>query len=124
METREDNLRRTRRRLAAEREAASRGQAGLFEDPEPRRVVPVTSSQDLLEVSRAGIRAGQKRRLLEVLRGLPEPVTSYELAEAAGMDRYTPGRRLSEMELDGSVRRRGSRPCRITGRIGILWEAV
>jgi hypothetical protein len=136
METREKNLRRTRQRLAREREAAALGQRGLFGDlifdnaedtPTPplrSSNPPCTSRMAFETVSRNGTRINQKRELLTWLRSQTVPLTSAEISARSGFERFGVARRLSEIERDRDVRRRAARICEITGRPSIAWEAT
>ena len=129
MRTRAQELAASRRRRATGINVAR--DPGLFDEPASvkvlqiaRRVLPATSSEAHRAITNSGTKAGQQRKLLDVLRGMSEPVTSFELARAAGVDRYIPGRRLSEMELAGDVRRRPARVCEVSGRNAITWTCT
>jgi predicted ArsR family transcriptional regulator len=76
------------------------------------------------EITANGTRAGQNREILEFLRTTGKAFTSFEIAKALGVDRSGPGRRMSDLEVAGLVRRRPIRPCQITGRPSITWEAI
>lgn len=56
-------------------------------------------------------------------RAAERPLTSLELAERAGFDRYVVGRRLPELERDQAISMVGERQCRISGRLSKLWRA-
>ncbi|MCU1339311.1 MAG: Winged helix-turn-helix protein [Bryobacterales bacterium] len=143
METREQNLRRTRRRLANEREAVAIGQRGLFGDPSvnqltdaasrpslgnlkiPQRAsVPCTSRQAFREITTTGKRSGQKLAILEFLRRQLFPMTSFEIARANDWDRVGVARRLPDLAADGLVERSGIRTCQISGRPSLTWRAI
>jgi len=133
MTSRTTELARSRRRVAAAREAAALGQGGLFEDSvnqladgPPRRVSspPCTSRQAFEIVTGSGIRTNQKLQLLEWLQGQTEPLTSAEIAAKSGMERHGVARRLPDAERDQLVRRCGIRRCRETGYMAITWKVI
>lgn len=123
---RSTELARTRRRLAAEREAEASGQSNLFQNPAPRRASnpPCTSRAAFETVSSSGIRSNQKLQLVEWLRDQNEPLTSAEIAAQSGMERHGAARRLPNAERDQMVRRCAARRCRQTGFMAITWEAI
>lgn len=82
-----------------------------------------TSHAAAEEVTASGIAADQRRRVLAAVVAQPG-LTSDEIAQAAGMQRHQPARRLSELERLGLVRRGEARPSRVTGRAGLTWYAV
>ena len=49
-------------------------------------------------------------------------MTSEEIADAMGVDRYTPSRRLPELERRGIVRRCAQRGCRVRGSLMVTRE--
>ena len=61
--------------------------------------------------------------MLAGVRGHPG-LTSDELAEAVGMQRHQPARRLPELERMGLVRKGEARPSRLSGRRGVTWFVV
>ena len=137
MISRATELAKSRRRVAAERDARERGQQGLFGDPTwnippdtppapPRRLSspPCTSRMALEKITTSGKRAGQMGAIVNFLRTQTTPMTSYEIAVAIGVDRSGPGRRMSDLEVAGFVRRRSIRTCSISGAPSITWEAT
>src|SRR5580704_14363180 len=49
---------------------------------------PLTSHLAALDLTKSGRRNNQKAELLEWLRGMPEPLTSAEIASRSGLDRH------------------------------------
>ena len=116
-------LARSRRRLAAERDAREHGQVGLFEDREVivHRADPPTSALAAREITASGRRGAQKRMILDWLRLQTVPVTSAELARASSLDRHLVAKRLPDLRADGLVQQRDARLCGVTGRACITW---
>ena len=85
---------------------------------------PITSHAAAREITQSGHREGQKRAVVEFLRTQSAPLTSAEIAAAAGMGRYDVARRLPDAERDGLVSRGPARTCRQTGRAAITWRAL
>jgi hypothetical protein len=131
---RSNELAKSRRRVARQREAEALGQPSLFgvsscesfTAAAPRRVSnpPCTSRMAFAAVTGNGKRAGQMRAIVDFLRTQTSPLTSYEIAIAIGVDRSGPGRRMSDLEVAGLVRRRAVRTCSISGAPSITWEAI
>ena len=80
-------------------------QAGLFANREPiaANVDPISSHLAAAEITRTGLRASQKRSVLNAVERFPNR-TSSELADATGLDRY-----LVRSASAGSDARRFSR---------------
>lgn len=51
-------------------------------------------------------------------------MTSNELAQATGLDRYMLARRLPELMKDGRVWRGPNKPCPVSGRTACTWWPV
>ena len=77
----------------------------------------------LLHITDSGLRSLQQHQTLAAVRAYPG-LTGQELAQASGICRYTLGRRLSEVEELGWIRRAEARTCSVTGRKALTWEAV
>ena len=89
-----------------------------------RATDPGTSHEAALELVRTGAQGRQKAAVLEALRRAREPVTSAELAQAAGLDRYMVARRLPDLLRDQGVDQGEARACRATGRRAVTWRSV
>jgi hypothetical protein len=85
---------------------------------------PITSHLAASEITASGLRAGQKRELLEWLRGVREPLTSAEISAASGFDRHGVARRLPDLAADKLVERCLIRDCRQSGRPAVTWRAL
>ncbi len=83
---------------------------------------PLSSHLAAAEVTSSGRRASQKREIVTWLRGQSRPLTSMEIAHAAGLDRYMVARRLPDLERDGLVERCPMRDCAVSGRPAITWS--
>lgn len=96
----------------------------LFDDPLLHGLShhgdPASSFAAGAEHVASGRNAAQRAAVLAALRENPG-ATSDELADAMGIDRHIPGRRLSELERAGLVRRGPTRASRISGRQGVTW---
>lgn len=88
--------------------------------PMARATDPDTSHEAAAEVTASGVAHAQRAAVLEAVRRQPGG-TSDELADAMGASRYTPARRLIELERAGLVARGGARPSKLTGRNGLTW---
>lgn len=77
---------------------------------------PITSKQTYQLVT-AKMKTDHFTRIMFAMRILSKPSSMHEIAEKAGMDLVQVGRRMSELELDGVVEKRGkglsesNRPC-------------
>jgi len=74
----------------------------------------------LAELQRSGKWTGQKRRVFDALRRNPG-LTSAEIANLMGGDRYIPSRRLPDLERAGLVKRGRARTCAVTKSQCITW---
>jgi len=85
-----------------------------------RHTDPLPSYVAADKVRQSGL-AGKQR--LQVYHGLRahQGATSAELAQALGCDRYTPSRRLPELERAGWVCRGRRRRCSVSGIISETW---
>lgn len=98
---------------------------------EPRRVEtlaarandPISSHLAADEHTRSGKRAAQQALVVSAVRAFPGK-TMQELSELSGICRFTLGRRISECETGGAVRRLPARKCSVTGRMAEPWEPV
>lgn len=84
---------------------------------------PISSHIAAAEVTSSGRRASQKAAIVTWLRIQERPLTSMEIAHAAGLDRYMCARRLPDLERDGLVERGPMRICAESGRPAITWRA-
>ena len=84
---------------------------------------PITSHLAAHQITDSGLRSLQQHQTLAAVRAYPG-LTGQELAQASGICRYTLGRRLSEVEELGWIRRAEARTCSVTGRKALTWEAV
>ena len=82
---------------------------------------PLSSHLAAAELTSSGRRASQKAEIVTWLRTQESPLTSMEIAHAAGLDRYMVARRLPDLERDGLVERGAMRICRESGRPAITW---
>lgn len=85
-----------------------------------RRSDPESSKAAAREITANGTRAAQKLAVLWALREHPG-VTSLELANLKGLDRYTVSRRLPDLLADGLVRKGPMRTCTVAKRIALTW---
>ena len=60
-------------------------------------------------------------KILRSLLAIGRPVTSAEIADHMGIDRFKAGRRLPDLAKKKLVRRTRARKCRVTGRKAITW---
>lgn len=91
--------------------------------PIARETDPETSHLAAEEVTASGRRAVQQHAVLAAVMTQPG-LTSRELAQAAGMDRYVAGRRLPELEAAKRVRKGEARECRVSKRLAVTWWPV
>jgi len=89
--------------------------------PAARATDPETSHLAAEQHTQSGARAAQQARCTAAVRAFPGR-TMQELAEATGICRYELGRRISECELAGAVKRMPKRICRVTGRMAEPWS--
>jgi len=83
---------------------------------------PISSHLAAAELTSSGRRASQKAEIVVWLRGQIRPLTSMEIAHAAGLDRYMVARRLPDLERDGMVERCAMRECSASNRPAITWS--
>lgn len=88
--------------------------------PIARETDPETSHLAAEEVTTSGRRAVQQHAVLAAVMAHPG-LTSRELAQAAGMDRYVAARRLPELEAAKRVRKGEARECRVSKRLAVTW---
>lgn len=91
--------------------------------PIARETDPETSHLAAEEVTTSGRRAVQQHAVLAAVMAQPG-LTSRELAQAAGMDRYVVARRLPELEAAKRVRKGEARECRVSKRQAVTWWPV
>lgn len=111
-------------------------QAPPVETPAARAADPVSSVEAAEQLTASGVRFDQQRRALAAVRAFPG-LTSHELAERAGIERYELARRLSEVRTAGLIENpvdeqapvdptTGARPpllkrCDVSGRRALVW---
>ena len=61
---------------------------------------------------------------IEILRNHPEGLTDFELADLAGMQQNSIGKRRGELVAHGLVRDSGRRRPSTTGSPAIVWEVI
>lgn len=88
-----------------------------------RSTDPDTSHAAARENAESGAGDRQRLAVLAAVRSKPG-MTSDELAASIHVDRHIPGRRLSELEHAGLVRRGEARKSELTGRDGLTWFPV
>lgn len=89
-----------------------------------RRTDPSSSHDAAAHVAKRGIARRQCETVLAALKTRPG-LTSNELAEDAGLDRYVVARRLPELKKRGQVQQKidCKRRDRITNRLATTWSA-
>lgn len=92
-------------------------------EPIARAVDPSTSHAAANLLTAGGARSSQKVRVMSALRVHPG-VTSAELAQLAGLDRYVVARRLPDLREDGFVAVAQARRCTVTGMLALTWVPV
>ena len=90
------------------------------ETPAARSTDPDTSHEAAEVHTASGKRAQQQAMTAAAVRAFPG-CTMQELSEKTGIDRYLLGRRISECETAGLVRRATKRTCEVTGRTAEPW---
>jgi len=85
---------------------------------------PVSSKLAAAEINANGARQSRKTAVLAFLRTQSAPMTSFELARAAGMDRYAVARALPDLRHNHLVERAEMRACRVTGRQSFTWAVT
>lgn len=97
-------------------------QRQLFDFEPPKWAAPIArrsdppTSQEAAERYTRTRRASDKARVLAALRE-HSGVTSWELAERSGLDRYLCARRLPDLERDGTAEKCGRTES------GVVWRA-
>jgi DNA-binding transcriptional ArsR family regulator len=90
--------------------------------PVARRTDPATSH---VAAKRATVNAGTNRALaLRLLREAPDGLTDFELAERAGLQQTSIGKRRGELRDQGLVCDSGRRRPAPSGSPAIVWEAT
>jgi hypothetical protein len=85
---------------------------------------PASSALAAAHIDANGTRQSRKAAVLAFLRNQRAPMTSFELARAAGMDRYAVARALPDLRHDHMVERVEMRACRVTGRQSFTWAVT
>lgn len=93
------------------------------ETPAARATDPATSHEAAHAITASGRRHSQRERVAAALARWPG-LTTAELAERMGIDRYVVGRRMSECETAGDAVRGDKRRCRVNGRTAETWWPV
>jgi CRP-like cAMP-binding protein len=88
-----------------------------------RRTDPDTSHDAAEDVEREGHASRQREACLRVVRDTPG-LTAAEIAQAAGLERHAPSRRLPELRDMGLVRNLDDRTCTVTRRLSMTWWPV
>lgn len=86
-----------------------------------RRDDPASSLFAAVAVEESGRAETQRRACLVEVTRCPGQ-TAAEIARSAGLDRYTPSRRLPELRGCGAVRNGVMRLCAVTGNMSITWD--
>ena len=81
---------------------------------------PVTSHEAAHAMEASGIAAAHRQRCLAAVEATPG-LTAAEIAEAVGLDRHEPSRRLPELRDQGLVLNGDLRICRARGRRSLTW---
>lgn len=92
-------------------------------EPHTRNADPASSFEAAERLRRSGLSGKQRLAVYHALRE-HQGATSKELAEFMGGDRYTPARRLKELEEAGWVCRGWRRKCRVSGVESLTWWIV
>lgn len=88
-----------------------------------RTTDPVTSHVAAYNVEASGKASTQRRACLVEVRRHPSQ-TSGEIAQALGMERHIPARRLPELREAGLIKNGAQRKCTIMGTLMMTWEPV
>jgi hypothetical protein len=99
--------------------------AALLDDlgptgPQARASDPETSHEAAAWLEGSGEGSRQRKAVLAAVRQTPG-LTSDEIAASLHADRHMPGRRCSELERAGLIRRGPPKPSFLTGRRGVTW---
>ncbi len=81
---------------------------------------PISSQLAAVQITSSGQLTSQKAEILCWLRAQSQPLTSMEIAHAAGLDRYMVARRLPDPEREGLVERCAIRECSASNRAAII----
>lgn len=92
-------------------------------EPHARNSDPAGSFEAAERLHKTGLGGKQRMAVYHALRQ-HQGATSKELAEFMGVDRYTPARRLTELEQVGWVCRGRQRKCRVSGVESLTWWIV
>lgn len=84
---------------------------------------PETSRTAAHDVESSGVAHDQRQLCLEEVRRHPGQ-TAAEIAQAVGLERHAPSRRLPELRAAGLVRNGDARTCAVVGRVSMTWWAV
>lgn len=102
-------------------------QADLFASTPPPRLArhsdPETSRIAARRLVESGALTRQQAEVLDAVRTCPGS-TAVEIAQRAGIDRYTVSRRLPELQRKGQVRRGPPRDCTVNGRPQCTWRVA
>lgn len=91
--------------------------------PAARSTDPETSHEAAAAITESGERAKQQDRAAAAVRKHPG-LTSAELAQAIGMNRYALARRLPEVETAKEVVKGAARTCEVSRRKAVTWWPV
>lgn len=89
-------------------------------EPHARNADPAGSFEAAERLHKSGLSGKQRLAVYHALRQ-HQGATSKELAEIMDVDRYTPARRLKELEDAGWVCRGQRRKCRVSGVESLTW---
>lgn len=90
------------------------------ETPIARKTDPASSHLAAAEITSSGARAHQQAQTIAAVRAFPG-LTSQELSDLTGLERYMLARRLPEAVTAGAVRKGEQRTCSVTGRLALTW---
>ncbi|WP_313178953.1 winged helix-turn-helix domain-containing protein [Stenotrophomonas sp.] len=82
-----------------------------------------TSHAAAAHVVRSGLQAAQQDQAARAVTQ-NAGMTSNELSQATGLDRYMLARRLPELMKEGGVYRGPNKPCPVSGRTACTWWPV
>lgn len=85
-----------------------------------RSTDPHTSVEAAERIESSGVAGAQRARCLAVVQATPG-LTAAEIAQAAGLERHVPSRRLPELRRLGLVVNGPPRTCRVTGNSSLTW---
>ncbi len=87
-------------------------------------MVAATSIKAWFEINVEGITSKQEQKIYRELYTSLAPKTGGEISKALGMREGSVAGRLNKMADDGSVKRCGKRPCKVSGRCAETWRAL